>query len=335
MNTKKVVFNRIIEGVDDSWSAKEKARYIYYQLGKVISYDRTFMYGTNEAEMEAIYYRNIDVDSEEDSNVVCNSANGVLLELLSRVGVRAEKIYTPSKIKRNIKAPNVALKFYDENGDAYYTNIIGDIENCRFNCRTNYFGVLENDYKDARDVKHISSSELLEIDRKVGNIKRDYTGDLFLSLLKEEVKNANNFKKFLQSIGIDTSNMDRVAVMKEKMKYINLYIRFEDTSTGPDERNKFYQKLFRGSVFDKMEAQRLSGFEFVKRENGTPVDSISVLELDLPDCPVYYIFDNNERRYIPVPIDEIQGKLVGYKEKKNQKLIVDKMLKEDVRSINE
>jgi len=335
MEMKKVVFNRILDGVDESWSAKEKARYIYYQLCKLISYDRRFMFGTNEEEMKDIYYRDIDIDSEESPAVVCNSVNGAYLKLLSRVGVRAEKIYSPSKIERNIDVPNVALKFYDENGDSYYTNIIGDIENCKFECKTNYFGVLEHDYEDARDVKHIPSTELLEIDKKVGNIKRDYTGDLFLRLLKDEVKNANDFKKFLHSIGINTSHMDRLAVMREKMKYINMYIKFDDLSTGPDERNKFYLKLFRGSVFDKMEAQRLSGYEFVKRENGRPIDSISVLELDLPDCPVYYFFDNEDRRYVQIPVDEVQGKLIGYEEKKKRKLIIDRAVKNDERTMDE
>ncbi len=335
MNTKKVVFSRILDGVDDSWSAKEKARYIYYQLGKQISYDRNFMFGTSEEKMKAIYHREIDIDKEEDPNVVCNTANSVYLDLLSRVGVKAKKIYSPCKIARNIDEPNVALIFYDENGDGYYTNIIGDIENCRFDCTTNYFGILQNEYEEAQNVKKISASELKVIDYKVKNIEKDYLGDLFLHYLKKEVKHSNSFKKFLRSIGIDTSKMDRMDVMREKMKYINMYIKFEDTSTGPDERNRFYLKLFRGSVFDKMEAQRLSGFEFVKREGDTPVDSISVLELDFPDCPVYYIFDESDRRYVQVPVDEIEGKLIGYNEKKGRKLLVQRGKEKDERTMGE
>lgn len=334
MNREKFVFSKILEGVDCSWSAKEKARYIYYQLAKRISYDRRFMFGTSEAEMHAIYNRVVDVDMEESPEMVCNSANKVYLELLTRAGVKSEIIYSPSKIKRNIPAPNAALKFYDENGDEYYTNIIGDIENCRFDCMTHYFGIVQNNFEDAQNVKAISSSELNEMDKKVRNIREDYVGELFFYFLKKEVKNSNTFRKFLQSIGVDTSKMDRLDIMREKMKYINMYIRFDDVSTGPDERNKFYLRLFRGSVFDQMEAERLSGFEFVKRNSNGTIESTSVLELNLPDCPVYYVFDENERRYIQVSVDEIQSRLIGYEEKKGRKMLIDRTAGND-KIINE
>lgn len=36
---------------------------------------------------------------------------------------------------------DVALVFWDENEDEYYTNIVGDIENCRFGLRTEFFGI--------------------------------------------------------------------------------------------------------------------------------------------------------------------------------------------------
>lgn len=114
---------------------------------------------------------------------------------------------------------DVALVFWDENEDEYYTNIVGDIENCRFGLRTEFFGITKNTYKEAQDVKEISSEELKEIDIKTGSIKTDYN-DIVFKLLANEVKNKNDFKKFLEAQGIDTNNLSREDILKNKLSYV-------------------------------------------------------------------------------------------------------------------
>lgn len=57
----------ILKGINKEWSIKEKARYIYENIGKNISYDERFAYSQNKDLLHAIYDREVDIRKEEDA----------------------------------------------------------------------------------------------------------------------------------------------------------------------------------------------------------------------------------------------------------------------------
>ena len=274
-----MIFIELLDGIDEKWSIVEKAKYLYEQIGKNTSYDERFAYGDDAELMHKIFYRDIDIRKDEDTRIVCNTANKIYLQLLQELKIKAKLVYKNPVVERKIPVKDVALIFWDENGNKYFTNIAGDIENCKFGLRTAFFGIKKNLYEEAQDVSEISNAEQKEIDLKIGAIKRDYN-DIVFKLLAREVKDTNNFMKFLRGEGIDTSKLSKEDILKEKLHYINKLIKFRDGTAGPDELKKFYKYLFSASVLDKFESKKFTTYEFIKNK-GEELEILSVIELNL------------------------------------------------------
>lgn len=311
----------ILEKVNPNWSIKEKARKVYYEIAKKSKYDERFAYGLNQDLLHAIYYRQIDVEQEEDPRMVCRTINEVYYQLLERLGIRAKMIDKDSKVKRPIEVKDTALIFWDENGDKYYTNIVADIENCRFGMKTVYFGRSENLYEEAQDVKEISEEELKQIDLKTGCIKSDYN-DIVFRLLADEVKNTGHFKRFLRGQGIDANKLCKEEILEYKLHYLNKLIKFRDRTAGADEHKRFYKKLFCSSALDKFDSKKFKVYEFVKEE-GEEIDIASVIELDLPGKLVYYMYSKEEQTYIQCQPEKIMQKISLYRERKGKRLLIE------------
>ena len=312
----------LLDEIDESWTTIEKARYLYRQICKNIAYDERFAYGEDESLMKDIYYGDVDIRKDADIRKVCNTANKIYLQLLNELNIKAQLVYKKSTADRKILVQDVALVFWDENGNKYFTNIAGDIENCRFGLKTVFFGIKKNNYEEAQDVADISNDELKRIDLKTGSIKLDYN-DIVFKLLANEVKNTNNFLKFLRSQGINTEELTRDDILKNKIYYINKLIKFRDRTAGPDELKKFYKHLFRASVLDKFESKNFNTYEFVKSD-GDEVNILSIIELKLKqEEPIYYMFSKKEMMYIQLSKDEILEATKGFKERKNRKMLIE------------
>lgn len=270
-------FITLLDQVDAHWSIKEKAKYIYRNLGKILCYDERFMFSNNVSLLEKIYFKTIDIEQDEEVQIVCRTANLIYYQLLKKLGIDVELIYKRSKIERAISIDDVALVFYDELGRKIYTNIIGDLENCKFDLRTEYFGISQNPYETAQDVVEISTLENEQIDRKIKEIRGDYS-EVFFNRLTDEVKSPNCFKTFLSTLGIETSHLSREEILKLKMHYVTQFVKFYDQTAGFDERRQFYKRLFLGSVLDKIEKKNFRYYEFFK-EDGENIVALSVIEL--------------------------------------------------------
>lgn len=312
-------FIKLLENVNDNWSIKEKARYLYESICKNISYDERFAYGSDKELLYAIYNREINIEDDEDTRLICRTSNLAYHQLLDRIGIKSKLIYKKSNVKRLIEIQDVSLIFWDENQDKYYTNIAADIENCRFGLQTNFFGT-KSLYQEAQDANEISLEELKKIDIKIGYIKSEYSNIAF-KLLKDEVKNTSHFKKFLKSQGIDADNLSRNEILENKLQVINRLIKFRDETAGADEKKNFYKKLFFSSTLDKFESKKFNTYEYVK-ENNDSIEILSVIELDLSEKPIYYLYSDEKQTYIQISSEDIIKKVMQYRERKGKKLIV-------------
>ena len=129
----------LLNGVQDKWTIKEKARYLYQNICKNILYDERFAYGKDKDLLHKIYNREVDIREDEDTRFICHTSNKIYYQLLSELGIKAKIIYKKATVERPIEVEDVALVFYDEEGNKYYTNITGDIENCRFRTKNCFF----------------------------------------------------------------------------------------------------------------------------------------------------------------------------------------------------
>lgn len=316
----------LLNGIHDEWTIKEKARYLYRNICKNMSYDERFAYSRNKELLYEIYNREVDIRDDEDSRLICHTSNKIYHQLLTELNIKSKLVYKKSAVERSIDVNDVALIFWDEEENKYYTNIVGDIENCRFGLRTEFFGIAKNLYEEAQDVQTIQVEELKEIDRKTGTIKTDYN-DIVFSLLANEVKNTNNFKNFLKSQGIDISNLSKDDILENKLFYLNKLIKFRDKTAGPDEIKKFYKHLFSASVLDKFESKKFTTYEYVKEEK-EDIDILSVIEIGLNEMLIYYMYSEKEQSYVQLLPEELLEKINGYRERKGKKLSIEKEVKE-------
>lgn len=135
-----MIFASILDEINPNWSIREKARRIYTKMGEEITYDDRFSFLSDKSILKNIYFRQTDIDKDENTIMVCRPANTTYMNLLHRAGVNAELIYKKSNIKRGIEVPDVSCVFYDEDNLPIYTNIIGDLTNCKYGLRTRILG---------------------------------------------------------------------------------------------------------------------------------------------------------------------------------------------------
>lgn len=306
-----MILSNILLNIDDSWSIKEKVRYIYVQMCKQIKYDNRFLYSANPKVLEEIYYKCVSIDEDISSEVVCNTANKLFSQLMNRENIKNKLIYKKHKTNRIIDVNDVACLFYDEDGNEYYTNIIGDIENCRFGLKTTFFGVNKNEYEEAQNVSMIPEEELFEIDKKTGLIKQGYS-DIVFQLLNNEVKNTSNFRKFLAIQNIDISGLSRTQILRYKMKFLNEYIKFRDKSAGTSEMKQFYIKLFSESVLDKFESKCFETFDYVK-EDGENINVLLLIAINVETDPTYFYYSEEAQSYVAIRKEELKDMLKGYR----------------------
>lgn len=315
-----MILSNILLNIDTNWSIKEKVRYIYVQMCKQIKYDNRFSYSANPKILKSIYYKPVSIDEDIEPEIVCNTANQLFSQLMNRENIKNKLIYKKNKTNKIIDVNDVACLFYDENDNEYYANIVGDIENCKFGLKTTYFGIHKNEYKEAQNVSTIPQEELFEIDKKTGLVKQ-YYNDIVFELLNNEVKNTNNFRNFLETQNIDTSNLTRSQILEYKMEFLNKYIKFRDTSAGINETKSFYKALFSRSIVDKFERKSFETFDYIK-DDGENVDIILLIAINLETNPTYFYYSDETQSYVTIRRDELKDMLKGYKCTKEDKDIL-------------
>lgn len=312
--------SNILSDIDTNWSIKEKVRYIYVQMCKQIKYDNRFSYSANPKILESIYYKPVSIDEDIAPEIVCNTANQLFSQLMNKENIKNKLIYKKNKTNRFIDINDVACLFYDEDNNEYYANIVGDIENCKFGLKTTFFGIDRNEYEEAQNVSIIPQEELFEIDKKTRLVKQ-YYNDIVFELLNNEVKNTNNFKKFLETQNIDTSELSRTQILEYKMAFLNEYIKFRDKSAGINETKAFYKTLFSRSIIDKFERKSFKTFDYIK-EDGENIDIILLIAINLETDPTYFYYSDKTQSYVAIRKDELKDLLNGYKCTKEDKDIL-------------
>lgn len=121
---------------------------------------------------------------------------------------------------------------------------------------------------------------------------------------------------------IDIESMTRDDILRNKMQYITRLIQFRNKTAESFERKQFYRKLFCSSVLDKFESDKFNAYEF-SRPNRDKIDYISCFEIQLQEKSVYYIYSDEEEKYIQIDSEELKEKVRGYNETHGKKIEFD------------
>lgn len=339
-----VIYSEILNGVDKSWSFIKKAKYVYNQICKLSRYDERAVYSKNKSLINSMYYSDINVDEPMEPVLVCRSLNLVYSKLLKRLGISCRCIEKPSYLQDGYN--DVALIFYDESGNCFFTNIAADIQWCKYGMKTQFFGTFNKNYpdlnSDAAVVKVLSEQELREIDEDIGYVKRDGDySDIVFRLISSEVKQNVEFKKllvttpdivrqYLSKQGVRDvpdgelqeyiSRFDADDIIQIKMMVVNL-IKHHDFSFGYIE-NKSQSKSIFNSIFDKTEKKLYDSFDMVK-ESANGIEVLSIIRIKIKSEYLYYKYSQETHEYELMSIEEALLIARDYKSYSKESLIGD------------
>ena len=339
-----VKYADILTGINPTWSIKEKAKYVYTEICKKSSYDERFIYSKNPELLHQIYNKKVNVDEYINPKLICKTLNDVYSELLNRLGIRNEIIVKSSVFSKVISAEDVALIFYDEDNLPIFTSIAADIQRCKYGMRTQFFGGCDENYEKGKKSKVfiIKSDELRNIDETIGFItKSGIYSDQVFDMISREVKQTNEFRKFLSDSGLNVmrkylketqsldnlsdseirdivSNLSLTDIIKLKMNLSTL-IPNDDKTTGPIENKRYSIQLLKSTFFNKTEQKKYDCFDMVK-EDGDEVKVLSILRFNLEPEPLYYLYSEEKHQYVLLPYEDALRICEGYTDKNNQNL---------------
>ena len=196
------VANSILSGINPNWSNLYKIRYIYLELGKILSKDtdfffscdnKLFEYNLSYEEIKDIY----ESTTGKDFKVICRSACEILRYVLKKAGIEAEVIKQINKpININIDDKDLTINHYflvaydDDNNNAYFMTLASDLPFIKEGMKTRLFandipykrinqdGIEEQVY-EGNEINNtvLSIDELRKIDEDIGYIKTYYDFD--------------------------------------------------------------------------------------------------------------------------------------------------------------
>lgn len=124
------VIKKIIDKIDPQWTKKQKAAFVHYEMGKIISYAPDYCFaGKYVGDKVANDTRNI-WKSIDSGISVCNGITAIQRTILSRIGVNAQEISSRSHSFMLVET---------EEGNII-TDATWDLTNTLFEARPLYFG---------------------------------------------------------------------------------------------------------------------------------------------------------------------------------------------------
>lgn len=186
----------------------EKLRYIYLDIGKIMSFDTEYIYGNNKKK--SYIYNNIIYDKErldkdfEKRIVICKSLAYIMKYILNKVDIKTE-INVDYYEDTTYKHVNNIVTLDEEK---YIIDLQQDLKNIQIHSTTEYFLIDKFEYQT------ISKNQLKKIDEKIGYISDNnpYIEEYLYTIKKsldENLKIEEKIEKILYLLNnyIDTNNM--------------------------------------------------------------------------------------------------------------------------------
>lgn len=154
----------IVAYIPSDFSAKEKARMAYIELGKNSFFNTKYknVFGTEQIDIfnETSAFRRPNIG-------ICKKFVGQYMYILNKIGVRCVEVRDPAD---EFGMYHTEVTFFDDDGIPHKTNLAVDLSRIQSRSKTNHFAV-----------DTISAEELREIDTKIGYItkQKGYIDDYF------------------------------------------------------------------------------------------------------------------------------------------------------------
>lgn len=171
------IFRTILRDINPDWSEHKKYRYLYNQVGKMLSYDLNVLDYGEKASIHEKYSRNIFTSVSKNWGI-CASFAGIYDYLCYRMEL-------DSTILSEDDHDYVLLT--DSNGRDYLTDLTSDSARIKFGLKTENYAVSKEEFeRNSHDlsstgiagyeISQISESEIEELDKSTGSLD-DFGGE--------------------------------------------------------------------------------------------------------------------------------------------------------------
>lgn len=281
MNNLQNYIDKIKEKTKD-YSELEKVRYVYLELGKIMSFDLDFSFGNMKNKLKI--YNDCKKEEEylqkyfENQIIICKSLAYLLEYILNQMGIKAETIFEDSG---NPNYKHVLNLITLNNGFSFKVDLQADLENIQAHLKTNFFGI------HSKFGFTIFSSELSRIDQKIGYIseKNGYTND-YLYLINRALKNNVSIDQkvefILQNINVYTDN--------KKVKYAE---------------RRWYYLLFIKSLLTEKETNKV---KLIDTYNENDYQICIVVDMPFNEKNIY-LFNNENQKFIKMDLKQFADKI--------------------------
>lgn len=213
----KKVFLDILKNVPKGLNQIEIARWLYLELGKVLSYDMNAFYLKDES-LGSKYNKEIDLSKELDTTLVCKPINMIYIKLLKILGINAELIQLDEKFEFN----HVGTSITFDNGMKIFTDLTLDLHRIQNGMRTLDFAYTSPN----GDYDILSRKELNQIDDKLGYTYRGIYTDDFFEMAAEELTNPIKVERYLLG-GRKLEEVKLTEVISKKLDFILNHVMFK------------------------------------------------------------------------------------------------------------
>ena len=248
------IAEKILERIPTGLSKLEQARFVYIELGKLVSFDEEYKLGNSETKKalrksaykikEFEHFKNM-----KDNKIICISLTKLYNILMGKIGIKA------TEVKEDYDVHMYSELYID--GEYYEADLVDDLKCIQTRRKTKGFKCISNSIEDKK---------LEEIDIKIGY---SYEGEKdFNDMLKEIRENVKSIKEIdkkveeiLKTIGEykDVSKMAYTEKMNDYEYIINRVLTEE-------ERKKLhYNHLYR----EKAGKRKYTCCISVQRKNGS------------------------------------------------------------------
>ena len=263
----------ILKLVSPNLNQIEKARKLYLELNKRVSYDINYMNFINTKNNDGksqIYNRDISFDNLDSNYVICKGWSQLYRELLISCG------FSPDKVKimgENKVGSHKWIEIELDNGNiiiADATDSINgelDLAKCKSSFSSNGFFYCNKFFSGARLEKiNLSKSDKSDLLRIESTIKDYNEGEIDLS--DEEYANLyNKYKKLSNKLDLENIGKDQWKDIDKKLGYFYYDDKIKKGNS-LFKGSKLYKKLFGSEKFDNMVIDKFIDLEIPSNMEG-------------------------------------------------------------------
>lgn len=288
------IAERILKKIPEGLSDLEKARFVYLELGKMVSFNEEYWFGNSKIKNK-IYKSQTKIEDLKDiknNKIICVSLSNLYNYMMGRIGIKAVQAH-------DVNDSRHVYSEFEIDGKRYKADLQKDLHFIQTKRRTWEFGEIDVSVADSE----VNTEEIEKIDAKIGY---SYQGE-------------KNFRRLIANIENEIKKVDE---LDKKMNIIlNKISEYEDISKMEYSEKIWYYYYIIKRMLTLQEKKRECENQLYTEDNDKRKYTccISVLKRDGEFYRMIYSEKNG--KFIPVE-DEILIELIkdGLKTCRNEKI---------------